>query len=109
MPKNVRVAVTTLFAIAFVGLTLDYFPDTRAGYILSTTLFVVAAYPVYRALEIGPDRTYAVVAPAFVPAVSVMHELRQYLPVPFVRYSAAVMVAGSFAIMIERLVRRREP
>jgi hypothetical protein len=108
MPENVRVAVTTLFAIAFVGLTLDYFPDTRAGNVLSTILFVVAAYPVYRALEMGPDRTYAVAAIAFVPVVSVMHELRQHLPVAFVRYSAAVMVAASLAIMIERLVRRRE-
>lgn len=108
MPKNTKVGLAAAFAIVFVGLTVDYFPPTRFGFALSTVLFVLAAYPVYRTLEIGPDRTYVLRAIAFVPVVMVTHELKQYLPVPFIRYSAAVMVAGSFAVFIDRFLRPRE-
>src|SRR5262245_10326645 len=107
MTKGIRVVLTAAFAVTFAGLSVDYFPPTRTGFVLSSVLFVLAAYPVYRALEIGPDRKFVAAAIAFVPAVSITHELRQYLPAPFIRYSAAVMVAGSFAIIVDRIRRRR--
>ena len=108
MTKSMTVPLTTVLAILFVGLTVDYFPQTRFGFALQTILFVLAAYPVYRTSELGPDRTYVLGAIAFVPAAMVMHELKQYLPVPFIRYSAAVIVAGSFAIGLNKIFRRHE-
>jgi hypothetical protein len=108
MPKNARVVLTTLFAVAFVGLTIDYFPPTRMGFFLSSCLFVLAAYPIYRALEAGTDRTFVVGAVIFVPITLAMHELKAYLPTALIRYSAAVMVTGSFVIMFNKIFGARQ-
>jgi hypothetical protein len=71
MTKHIRVALTAAFVVTFLGLTVDFFPPTRTGFVLSSVLFVLAAYPLYRVLDIGPDRTFVVAAMAFVPAVSI--------------------------------------
>jgi hypothetical protein len=97
MSKNVKVTLLWVFAAAFLGLTADYFPDSRTGYALYSVLFVVTVYPLFRAFGDVSDRAFVVAALLFVPGSIAMRELKQYLPSPFIRYSAAALVSASVA------------